>query len=962
EPLVLARLRAAAHAHHTRTVPIVIGARRAPGAAQPPHPMEHGHHAYAPANGLTHGLPPPQPPPPAHHEPHTQHMTPVMDNHYAPYPAAPPPQQQPMYPQTYSGPVQGNQFQMQRKKQMRATQACEQCRARKQKCDEGNPCSFCKENNLTCQYRDTPPAKTDKNMEKLLNYMETHANGLTALTRKIEGLDHRLRQLERARVPAPQMTPVVESAPIPHEEALKRKSQLKDHRTPPHKLLLLWPSVSTLLRAADVRLTEGYVMEAEDRGILRLYTRGEGIDDHDGTQPGVPASPARSEESGGEFNAATPPEGLWGCGLPQTPQSEGRRSEPSWGGLKPDNTLDLDVSTINALYESYMRNIHIMHPFLDKARLRKLLDSFIRRYSPGQQKFRSTFAVVGTSSDGERPLKRQRSNGSTVMTHAAGGESFRSQLTERSPGNAIVYLVLALGKICLHKEPLPGAVPDNRLNANSVVSHHMSGNGPIGSSPVAASIKPSPSSPADAFLSKSTPATQPTPPAEGTLSYQSRSRRSSLDGVPGAGSRNLDVIPGLAYFAKACEILGDQGDGNDLVHAQMFLLAGLYKGQLARVKESMSWITMAGRAISNLLDRYKLYNTEWWRPYGGYGDVRKQWEKSHSLIKDKRSDLIVLASWTCLQLESDILAELPLPSSGILNVEKMLIFPHHVSEEESYDGLDHEAQKDEYDHIMLFYNAQMFLRKRLNLIHREMYGQDSLNEPLETVREMLRGHESILHDWRQGLLEKMKWRDSDEPPKDILNARLRAKYWGARYVVNRPFLDYALHILPYTEDNALVADVAKDVHGNARDEAEIHMFEAIEGMGHQAIWEAAKRCIDAAMYSTVAFDGVDPRLIVTNIHGTAHAQFGNMLVLSATYYNKALSPLVDKERFRKLLERTIRFLRKLAPISPTCRIDCSILESIQKKLFGLPSDTKHVYHNEGITEARSATNSFSATT
>ncbi|KAF2763949.1 hypothetical protein EJ03DRAFT_283087 [Teratosphaeria nubilosa] len=787
--------------------------------------------------------------------------------------------------------------------------------------------------------------------------MEAHATGLSALNSKVEGLDHRLRQLEQARLPAPQMS-IMESEPNPHDEALRRKSQLKDHRTAPHKLLLLWPSVSTLLRAADVNLNEGYVMEAEDRGILRLYTRGEGIDEHDGTQPGGPASPARSDESGGEVLALTPPEGLWGCGFPQTPQSELRRSEPSWGGLKPDNTLDLDVSTINALYDSYMRCVHVMHPFLDKSRLRKLFDGFIKRYSPGQQKLRSTFAV-GTNSDGERPFKRQRSNGSTVMTYAAGGESFRSQPTERSPGNGIVYLVLAMGKICMHKDPLPGVVPDNRLNANSVVTHHMSGNGPIGSSPVARSIKPSPMSSGDAFLANSTPATQPTPPAEGTMSYQSRSRRTSWDGVPAAASRNLDVIPGLAYFAKACEILGDQVDGNDLVHAQMFLLAGLYKGQLARVKESMSWITMAGRAISNLLDRYKLYNDEYW---SAYGDVRRQLEKSNSLIKDKRSDLIVLASWTCLQLESDILAELRLPASGIQNVENMLLLPHNVSEEESYDGLDQKAQKDEYDNIMLFYNAQMFLRKRLNLIHREMYGEDSLNEPLETVREMLRGHESILYAWRQGLPDKMLWNDGDDPPRDILNARLRAKYWGARYVVNRPFLDYALHILPHTEDNKAVADVAKDVHGNPRDKAEIHMFEAIEGMGHSAIWQAAKRCIDAAMYSTVALDGVPDRLIMTNIHGTAHAQFGNMLVLSATYYSNALRSLVDPDRFRRLLERTIGFLRKLSPISPTCAIDCSILEKIHKKIFGLPSDTKHVYHNEGVTEAQSATHSFNIRT
>lgn len=37
------------------------------------------------------------------------------------------------------------------------------------------------------------------------------------------------------------------------------------------------------------------------------------------------------------------------------------------------------------------------------------------------------------------------------------------------------------------------------------------------------------------------------------------------------------------------------------------------------------------------------------------------------------------------------------------------------------------------------------------------------------------------------------------------------------------------------------------------------------------IREGAEACIHAAIRSTTAFDGVPPRLIVTNIFGTAHA-------------------------------------------------------------------------------------------
>jgi hypothetical protein len=61
----------------------------------------------------------------------------------------------------------------------------------------------------------------------------------------------------------------------------------------------------------------------------------------------------------------------------------------------------------------------------------------------------------------------------------------------------------------------------------------------------------------------------------------------------------------------------------------MFLLAGLYKGQLARVKESMSWIAMADRVTQTLLDRHKLYNDNYWT---AYRDVRRQHEKGQKLI------------------------------------------------------------------------------------------------------------------------------------------------------------------------------------------------------------------------------------------------------------------------------------------------------------------------------------------
>ncbi|KAF2213644.1 hypothetical protein CERZMDRAFT_120850 [Cercospora zeae-maydis SCOH1-5] len=803
-------------------------------------------------------------------------------------------------------------------------------------------------------------------MDKLLSSMDAQARTLAGMMNKMDQLESRLRRIEQNTQDNAQPNHashvMVDPASLADDEQTRhRKSTLEDHRTAPHKLLLLWPALRPLLSEGGVEHNAGYVMEAEDRGVLRLWTRGEGIDEYDGTQPSGPESPARSDESDHINAACTPVEGLWGVGFPATPGSTGGRSDPHGaGGLKANGQLDLDASTINQCLDSYMRHMHIMHPFLDKRRLRRMFDAFIKKHNSGRP--RATFAVGNDNYPHERPLKRQRSNGSGANT--VGGtpipdpEVTREIATERSPANAIIYLVLALGKICLHKEPLPPPVPSSKLQANTVVSHQLSGSrGFAASSPVSTNIKPSPMSP------KSTPTTQPTPPSEANMRVQdSRSRRSSVDGSPSAPSpRNLDVVPGLAYYARAAQILGDQGDGNNLVHAQMFLLAGLYKGQLARVKESMSWISMAGRAVKILLDRYKLFNDQFW---GDYDQARTQYMRAQARIKDTRQSLIVLASWSCLQLESDILAEMKFPPSGIQEIEHQLLMPHKVNDDETYAGLDADGPPEDDDNMLIYYSAQLFLRRRLNRAHKEMYGKASLDQPLLEVQEMLQGHESILQSWRQGLPEPLKWEDDDPPPADILSARLRAKYWGARYVMNRPFLDYCLHIMPGLKDNIPVDQVARDSFGNPRDKADIHLFRAIQQLGDREVWAATRRCIDAAMQSTVAFDGLAKfgRLIVTNIHGTAHAQFGNMLVLCAAYRSSYIRPMVSEVKLKKLMERTIRFLRCLAPISPTCAADCGILEKFYKVLFNKDDDMKQIYRNEGVewnvVNTTSAENSF----
>ncbi len=697
-------------------------------------------------------------------------------------------------------------------------------------------------------------------MEKLLSYMDAYAARLVAFTDNLDGLDPLLRRLEQSHSQGAETFANSDLQTEPADAVVRVSG---DHRTGPHKLLSLWPRVNSLLDRADVKYDESHVIEAEDRGVLRVHTRGEGIDEYDGTRPGGPASPARSEESSGESNrrdARTPPDDFWGTGFRQTHMSDTKRfASYGCGGSESDGTLDVDSKTIDELYENYMAHFHIMHPILDSQSLKATIDLFKKRYCTARQKMRVGFSAKLVDSDSSRVIKKQRSNGTndTVCGH-------EEDISQRSSGNALVYLVLALGKICSHRDALPAVVTDGKLNAHTGIAHSLTGGrGGSSSSPLTTSsamVKPSPISP------NVTQAAQFTPQTGGIGHYHSRSTRTSIGGGDSnTGRRNLDVIPGLAYYAKAVEIVSDCCDSNDLVQVQVFLLEGLYTGQLARVKESISWITVSGRAVLNLLERHKLYNKTHWSSSDDVETVRKRYEQGQKKIKDKRANMIVLASWTVLQLESDILAELPLQSSGIRDVEQKLLLPNMVPENETYDGLDTSENRDEYNKILLYYSAQIYLRSKLNEVHQELYGEACLGWLLDQVREMLVSHEQILGLWRDALPNALKWTDRDLLAQDILNARLRAKYWGARYIVTRPFLAYALHIMPHTRGGKSVRDVARDAKNNKRDEADLRLFEAIAGMSNSYVWQACARCVNAAMESTQAFDGVPDRLILTNI-------------------------------------------------------------------------------------------------
>lgn len=648
----------------------------------------------------------------------------------------------------------------------RVKTACSECRRRKKRCDDGIPCHSCQENELTCEGREAAPAGTREacgNQPPMLQeithgsqeLIERTTSGMQDVQRQkhrydSEGLSMRSGSARARRLSHPQ-----------HED---------EHHTGAHHLIDSWSSLTVLLQEAQVKLDCAYVAEAEDRPALCLYPEDEEAHNCNDTLAGGLTGFAYRDDNVHYETLSTSTEfcdsELSGSRLElhgaarQQYGAERRRSI---------NNTPPRVAALEALYESYVRHMHILQPFLDLSEVRGLLDEFIVWQEPSFQPY---VAAVHCNLTSGRPSKRQRHD-----NHS--GTAPLQQLRRRRPlGHAVVYLILALGKICLHSDPLPAA-----------------------------------------------------------------SRRT----------------PGLSYYVKAVEIFGSYGDGNELIHARLFLLAGLYKGQLARVKESMSWYAMAGRVLRQLLRRYGLEDKDHWTRIEELSDKR-----SHEFSTDEHRGSIVRAAHTCIQLESDILAELDLPSSGIVRLETMLPMPGALP------GVTSSRDDPGRSTTILFhFISQVYLRIRLNQIHGQLYGSDCEGLSLAETRCILHEHEALIGTWQKHLPADMSWNLEDAPPTNILHARLRAKYWGVRYLINRPFLDYILHIQPHPR--LAMAGVVLDPSRKSRREAEFHLFRAISEMSEEEVQIGYLTCIKAAENSTIAFDNILGRPIVTNIHGTAHA-------------------------------------------------------------------------------------------
>lgn len=375
-------------------------------------------------------------------------------------------------------------------------------------------------------------------------------------------------------------------------------------------LLLEWPTIEEIVKphldSQGIRHSKEYPISLEqNRGVLIVYGRGE--DSNPSRRTKEITDHGQVDMADDSSDTASPsPAADWGHlgGLSPADQVV----EYKGGVLASDGNPDFSEAKVWEYVRSFQEHILNMHPIIRPKVLYEWVQHFLdtlpsksihSKYSkPGGKG--ASFAVgsmttsMMTESTGSKRKRSPERDGLEVPSTPSPGRSGRP---ERSIHNALVLTILALGKICQHRDRIYDAL-------------HQVEPVPHGSPLTRNGIPPSPSQGSPPSISSHShssggPAASPRETERGF-----QSRRSSIHGSSTAGTsrgglglkKNYEAIPGLEYFAFATDILGNHtGAYKNMKNVYALIFAGLYHGQLARPMESFAFIHQASHKLQVIM-------------------------------------------------------------------------------------------------------------------------------------------------------------------------------------------------------------------------------------------------------------------------------------------------------------------------------------------------------------------------
>ncbi|KAL2111554.1 hypothetical protein VUR80DRAFT_9837 [Thermomyces stellatus] len=260
--------------------------------------------------------------------------------------------------------------------------------------------------------------------------------------------------------------------------------------------------------------------------------------------------------------------------------------------------------------------------------------------------------------------------------------------------------------------------------------------------------------------------------------------------------------PGLQYFTAAWALLPGMMTSNHVLAAQCHLLAAAYLFYLVRPLEAWNLLCTTSTKLQLLL-------------------------MSPNRIPAQQRELTERIYWNALLFESDLLAELDLPHSGVVQFEENVGLPGGFEGEDSQEAVGRDD--------LWYFLAEIALRRLLNRVSQLIYSKDSMasTTSLEPVVAEL---DYQLTQWYESLPIPLQFPFTRTMLVDPVQTVLRFRFFACRTIIYRP---YILAVLD-NENAALDPAVRESCHKCL--EAAIRQLEHIQAhhAGHMPyLWQGA---------------------------------------------------------------------------------------------------------------------------
>ncbi|KAK7202804.1 hypothetical protein BZA70DRAFT_93936 [Myxozyma melibiosi] len=228
---------------------------------------------------------------------------------------------------------------------------------------------------------------------------------------------------------------------------------------------------------------------------------------------------------------------------------------------------------------------------------------------------------------------------------------------------------------------------------------------------------------------------------------------------------------GIEYFSPAYRIIWAASAADlsaNTAVAQGLVLAGLYMAYIVRPISSWKLIHAASTNVQLGLTRLS--------------NARASSENSPSNPAADPRELEIRLFWSCFLIECDRLAEFELPRSGIESIVDDMPLPTISS--------------DPVDPAMVYFLAEISIRRLLNRVHNSLYTTSSGKRSLHSLLKICDELNRQLELWYDSIPEVVR-PDLSLSPSSSLSADdeendralvLRIRYYATRHIIFRPFV------------------------------------------------------------------------------------------------------------------------------------------------------------------------------